>query len=254
MRKPLALANWKMAMTIGESRAFVREFVAAAGDLLHRVEVILCPPCTALYATRQALRGQAVGLGAQNISAYSEAARTGEVSARLVADAGCQWVMLGHWEVRRHLGDDDALVNRKVHCALASTLRPVLFVGEARDREAEATADLERQLGAVLAGCTAAQVGGMVFLYEPEWTIGVERPASVAHVEGGCRTIRSWLRARYGSPTAEAVRIIYGGSVSPEYAAELLRAPDVDGLGATRRGRDPHAWAAIVRLIAEAKA
>ncbi len=251
MRKPFALANWKMAMTLAESEDFVARFLAAAGDVLARVEVTLFPPCTALTTVVRALHDAPVGVGAQNVSVYDDAPHTGQISAALLADAGCQWVMLGHWEVRRQLGDDDALVNRKVHRALAAGLRPVLFVGEAAGREEHATADLEHELPVLLAGCRAEQVGRMVFLYEPERAIGVSRPVSFAHVAGGCRTIRSWLRRHLGDEAAEAARTIYGGSVSPQYAAELLQAPDVDGLGATRSGRDPQAWAAIVRLIAE---
>jgi len=254
MRKPFALGNWKMAMTASESRVFVARFLVAAADVLEGVEVVLCPPCTALYGVGQALRGSPVGLGAQNVSAHEGEAHTGEVSARLLADAGCRWVLLGHWEVRRYLGDDDALVNRKLHRALEAGLGPVLSVGEARGWQAAAEDYLLWQLPVVLRGSAAAQVGSMVFLYEPEWMIGVAEPAPLVHVEAGCRTIRSWLRANYGDEPAEAARLIYGGSVSPEYAADLLQAPDVDGLGASRRGRDPETWAAIVRLIWHSRA
>jgi len=249
-RRPFALANWKMAMTIGESRAFVARLLAIAGDLPRKVEMVLCPPCTALYAVSQALAAWPIAVGAQNLSPHRGASYTGQVSAELVADAGCRWALLGHWEVRRYLGDDDALVNRKIHRALATGLCPVVSVGEGTGRREQAAADLERQLPVVLEGCTADQVGKMVFLYEPEWTIGVEKPAPLAHVQVGCQTIRSWLQARYGPDAAERARIIYGGSVSAEFAAELLDIPDVDGLGVARRGRDPEGWMAVVRLIA----
>ena len=253
-RKPLALSNWKMAMTVAESRAFVARLLQAAGEALEQVEVVLCPPCTALYAVAEAVRGSPLSLGAQDVSAYVDSAHTGELSAALLADVGCRWALLGHWEVRRRLGEDDAHVNRKVHRALAAGLRPVISVGEARGRQSSALEDLERQLPVVLQGVTEADVGRMAFLYEPEWTIGVEKPAPVAHVEAGCGVIRAWLRAAYGEEAAVAARIIYGGSVRREEAAELLQAPDLDGLGASRRGRDPEVWAEIVRLIARVKA
>ncbi len=252
-RKPLALSNWKMAMTIAESRAFVARLLEAAGEALEEVEVVLCPPCTALYAVAEAIRGTPLRLGAQDVSVHVDSAHTGEVSAALLADVGCEWVLLGHWEVRRRLGEDDTVVNRKMHRTLEAGLRPLLSVGEARGRQCLVWADLDRQLGAVLAGAAAADVARAAFLYEPEWTIGVERSAPVAHVEAGCQVIRAWLRRAYGEEVAEAARIIYGGSVREDEAPALLQTPDLDGLGASRRGRDPEAWAGIVRLIARTR-
>jgi len=110
-RRPIALANWKMSMTVAESLAFVWEFQALAGDLLDRIDVVICPPFTALWPVAKALRGSHIQLGGQNIAPSADLARTGEISAALLADAGCRWVMLGHWEVRRNQGDDDELVN-----------------------------------------------------------------------------------------------------------------------------------------------
>lgn len=253
MRQPFALANWKMAMTIAESRAFVSRLLAVADDAVAQVEVVLCPPFTALHATVEAARGSPLAIGGQDLSPHEDPAHTGQVSARLLADAGCYWALLGHWEVRRELGDDDSTVNRKLHRALAAGLRPIVAVGEGRGRRAEAARDLERQLPVILEGASAAEVAGMVVLYEPEWTIGAAEPAPLEHVAAGCRTIRTWLRRRYGEDAGQGARVIYGGSVSPEEAGALLQSPEVDGLGASRRGRDPDSWAAIVRLIAEAK-
>ncbi len=248
--KPLALSNWKMAMTVAESLAFVRDFEAIAGDLLDEVDVVICPPFTALWPVAQALRGSRLQLGGQNIALTADLARTGEISAALLADVGCRWVMLGHWEVRRHLGDDDAAVNRKVHLALDAGLAPILLIGEAHDGQSPMADVLERQLERVLPGCRAKQVETMAFVYEPEGAIGVATPASPEHAAAGCGFIRSWLRRRWGGAMAESVRIIYGGSVAAEYVADLLACPDVDGLGATRRGRNAATFAEIVRLIA----
>lgn len=252
-RKPLALSNWKMAMTVLEGLAFVRDFQAMACDLLETVDVLICPPFTALWPLAQALRESHIQLGGQNIAPSNEQARTGEVSAALLADVGCRWVMLGHWEVRRHLGDDDATVNRKVHLALGAGLIPLLLAGEARGDEALMSAALERQLERVLEGCHAAQIAKMAFMYEPEGAIGADAPLAPERVAAGCSFIRGWLRERWGESVAESVRVIYGGSVAPEHASELLSFPDVDGLGATRRGRDAASFAEIVRQIALAK-
>ncbi len=253
IRKPLAVSNWKMAMTVAESLAFVEGMETLAGGLLDEVDVVICPPFTALWPVAQALREGGLQLGAQNVASTHDLARTGEISAALLADVGCRWLMLGHWEVRRHLGDDDATVNRKLHLALETGLAPILLVGEARDDEAPLETAVERQLARVLEGCRAEQVARMAFVYEPEGAIGVSMPASPAHVAAGCGVIRAWLRRGWGGVVADSVRIIYGGSVAPEHAGDLLAPPDVDGLGATRRGRDPKTFVEIVRRIALVK-
>lgn len=252
-RKPFAIANWKMAMTISESLAFVRKFRAALGDLAHAVDVVLCPPYTALYAVAQTLAGGPIKLGAQNLCAAPGEAHTGEISAPLLADVGCEWVLLGHWEIRRRAGETDVDVNHKIHAALRVGLRPILLVGEAATERGRAREVLTARLPPLFADCESGQVAQMAVVYEPEWTIGVQEPASPECVAAGCGFIRQWIRQEYGAETARAVRIIYGGSVTPGYAKGLLALPEVDGLGAGRKGRDPIAFAEIVRLIATAK-
>ena len=177
-RKPLALSNWKMAMTVTEALAFVQEFQALAGDLPDVMDVVICPPFTALWPIAQALRESRLQLGGQNIAPSADLARTGEISAALLADVGCRWVMLGHWEVRRYQGDDDVDVNRKVHLALEAGLLPILLIGEAHDNKGPLETALERQLARVLKGCRAEQVATMAFVYEPEGAIGVAAPAA----------------------------------------------------------------------------
>jgi triosephosphate isomerase len=253
MHKPLALSNWKMTMTIADSLAFVHESERLGADLCQRVDVVVCPPFTALYTVSRALADSALQLGGQDIAPTDEIARTGQISARLLADAGCRWVMLGHWEVRRYLGDDDEIVNRKVHLALTAGLFPILLVGEARGETGPREMVLERRLATLLAGCEADQVANMAFVYEPEGAIGVDEPASPDHLAEGCRIIRNWLGKRWEDAVAPKARIIYGGSVTPENAAALLAVEDVDGLGASRRGRDAHTWLEIVRQIDRAK-
>ena len=253
MRKPLALTNWKMEMTVARSRAFVQDFQSAIGDLAQEMDIIICPPYTALYPMAQALKDSPLTLGGQNVSAAPGGAYTGEISAALLADVGCRWVMLGHWEVRRHFGDTDEAVNLKLHAAQGVGLSPILFVGEARGEQDRFREALAAQLQRMLEGCDARQIEEMVVVYEPEWTIDVEEPASPDHVGAGCGFIREWLAGHYGASAAQAVRIIYGGSVTPAHAQDLLGAPDVDGLGASRKGRQVEAFAEIVRLVAAAK-
>ena len=188
------------------------------------------------------------------MAATADPAHTGQISAALLADVGCRWVMLGHWEVRRQRGDDDATVNRKVHLAFEAGLAPILLVGEAHDDAANQAEVLERMLGRTLAGVESDQAVRMAIVYEPESAIEALRPASPQHVAAGSALVRAWLRRQWGGDVAGRVRIVYGGSAAPEHAAELLASPDLDGLGATRRGRNAATFAGIVRQIAGAKA
>lgn len=244
-RRLFALANWKMAMTIAQSLAFVRDFLARAGPYLEAVEVVLCPPYTALAAVADAVRGTPIAVGGQDLWPGPGQAHTGAISAELLADAGAIWVMVGHWEVRRRLREDDRAVNQKVRAALEGNLRPILLLGEAAGEPFD-----PGRLAVLLDGCDAEAVARMAFVYEPEGAIGQREPVSPAHAAAGCRAIRRWLAERFGERVARQTRIIYGGSVSPEHAAALLADPEVDGLGATRRGRDPAAFAEIVAQIA----
>ncbi len=258
LHNPLALANWKMTMTVADSLTFVRDSQAHLGEILARLDLVICPPYTALWPVAQELQqlhvrhGSTLQLGGQNCAATSEIARTGEISAQLLADAGCRWVLLGHWETRRHLDDDDTTVNRKLHLALAAGLKPILLVGEGKEQSSAADA-LAQQLPRILEGCPARQVATMIFVYEPENKIGLNAPAGAAHVGRGCALVREWVRTQFDAATAAQIRVIYGGSVTPRHAADLLSHPDVDGLGASSRGRDATTFAAIVRQIAQAK-
>jgi len=252
-RKPFAVANWKMAMTVAEGHAFLRRFREHLGDVAAAVDVVLCPPYTALHPMAQALEGTPIELGAQNLSAAAGKAHTGDVSAELLADVGCRWVLVGHWEIRRRDDESDTDVNQKLLAALDAGLRPILLVGESADRRRDAEQALAERLPALLAGSAAPHVARMGIVYEPEWTIGVDQPAPPDHVAAGCRAIRRWIAHAYDDATADQVRTIYGGSVTPAYAEGLLDSPHVDGLGAGRTGRDPKAFAQIIRLIAQAK-
>lgn len=252
-RQPLAVSNWKMTMSIEQCRSFVRDFLSLAGDDLEQVEVVLCPPFTALHPVAQAIAGTRLQLGAQDMAATDEIARTGQVSASLLLDAGCQWVMLGHWEARRYLGDTDEIVNRKIRLAFEYSLRPIALVGPESEPDSSLQVSLAQQLERLLDGCRGEQVARMAFVYEPEGKIGGEAPEEPRAVAAGCGIIRGWLAEKWGNRVAEQVRIIYGGSVAPEYAPNLLASPHVDGLGASRQGRDPASFARIVHSIRSAE-
>jgi triosephosphate isomerase len=252
-RKPLAVANWKMAMTIAESLAFGEAFLEAAGELAASMTVVLCPPYTALYPLSQALVDSPIELGAQNLCAGPGNTHTGEISAPLLVDAGCQWVLLGHWEVLRGTGESDKEINAKMHAAFEAGLRSILLIGERAGEGHGAREALTARLSGLFSGCHAGQVAQTAIIYEPERTIGAREPIPPDLVAGGCSLIRDWLTRAYGMGVAESVRIIYGGSVAPENATKLLASSEVDGLGAGRKGRDPQAFAEIVHAIAGAK-
>jgi triosephosphate isomerase len=254
-RKPVATANWKMEMTVEGGLAYLRQFQANARRYLDQVDVIICPPCTALYPLARSLSGSPIQLGVQNLSVAHGGAYTGQVSARLAADAGARWAQLGHWELRRYQGETDAAVSQKVQRALEAGLDLILLVGEAEGVETEqARAAVQRQLACILSRCEAGQVARMVFVYEPEWAIGAREPAALSHVDAGCACIREWLASHYGPGAAQSARIAYGGSVTPHYADNLLSLDNLDGLGAGRLGRDPDAFSDIVRLVAARRA
>jgi triosephosphate isomerase len=252
-RKPFALANWKMAMKISESLAFVREFKISMGNLTQLVDIVLCPPYTAISSLSQELTDSQIGLGAQNLYAAFGDAHTGEISAPLLADVGCTWVLLGHWEIRRRTGETDTEVNKKMHAGFQSGLRPILLIGESTSERGRAEEALAMRLPHLFEKCDPGQAANVVMIYEPEWSIGIREPASPDYIDAGCSFIRHWIEQEYGAHVSNRVRIIYGGSVAPERAESLLSSPNLDGLGAGRMGRDPVSFSQIVRLIAAAK-
>ncbi len=248
MRTPLALSNWKMAMTLPQARAFVQDLLPRVADLVDRVEIVICPPYTALHEVAEMVRGTGIAVGGQDLWPGPDEAHTGAISGPLLADAGATWVMVGHWEIRRRLKEDDVAVGRKVRAAFEAGLRPILLFGEPSGERFDPD-----RLAILLARCEAEEVARMAFVYEPEGAIGRAEPVPPEHAAAGCRAIRRWVADRYGEWVAERVRVIYGGSVTSEHATALLTDPDVDGLGASRRGRDPSAFAEIVREIARLK-
>jgi len=161
--------------------------------------------------------------------------------------------MLGHWERRRHFGETDDLVTRKVEAALAAGLRPILMVGEPSDRSVEPDVHLPAQLERLLAGCAAEDVARMVIVYEPEEAVGAPRPIAPRRAWRACALIRTWVWAYFGEQAAQSMRVIYGGAVAPEHAARLLGHPDVDGLGVGRKGREPITFVTLIYQIALAK-
>lgn len=252
-RRPFILANWKMAMTVQESVDFINTFKELTISCLDVVDVVIAPPFTALWPVAKAIQQSSIQLSGQDISSNDEAARTGEISASLLADAGCQWVMIGHWEIRRHLNDTDNIVNIKLRHAIEIGLNPIIFIGEAYDASSYIEEAIQEQLNHVLDGCSKKDLEKMVIVYEPERTIGAEIPSSLVHISRGCRCIRHYLLNRGGESLSESVRIIYGGGVTKDNALELMTCSELDGLGATRQGRNAHHLMMILNAVAQSR-
>jgi triosephosphate isomerase len=243
-RTPYIAANWKMNKTVAEAAEFVDALLPRIAAT--RCDVVLCPSFLALHEVVERRRGTAVRVAAQNMHEEESGAFTGEVSAPMLGEVEVDAVVLGHSERRQLFAETDEALARKVPAALAAGLEPILCVGEteaARDG-GETEEVLERQLQADLAGVESAELEKVVVAYEPIWAIGTGRTATPEQAQEACAFIRDVLRMR--GAAADKIRILYGGSVKPANAAELLALPDVDGALVGGASLDPADFAAIV--------
>lgn len=230
MRRPLIAGNWKLFKTIAEARTFVEELkplVSGSSD----IEIVIAPVFTALNAVASAAAGSPIKVAAQDCYWESEGAFTGEVSPKLLKDAGCSHVIIGHSERRQYFGESDETVNRKTKAALLEGLIVLMCVGETlAERESGDTLHvIERQVAGGLQGITAADLRNLVIAYEPVWAIGTGKTASKEQAQEVHAAIRSLVAQLYSQADAEAIRILYGGSVKPENIKELMAQADIDG-------------------------
>jgi len=226
-RTPYIAANWKMNKTVAEAAEFIDALLPRIAATQH--DVVVCPPFTALHEVVERRRGTAVRVAAQNMHEGESGAFTGEVSAPMLVELDVEAVVLGHSERRQFFGETDEALAKKVPAALAADLEPILCVGESEEaRDAGQTEEvLERQLQADLADVSDDDIAKVIVAYEPIWAIGTGKVATPEQAQEACAFIRDVLRAR--GAAADDVRILYGGSVKPGNAAELLGLPDVDG-------------------------
>jgi len=231
-RKPLIAGNWKMHKTIMESLELVDGIVKKLAELdVADVDVLVCPPFTALESVSNRLSQTCIALGGQNCALLREGARTGEVSPVMLLDVGCEFVILGHSERRAHFHETDEVIGGKVKLALECGLLPIVCVGETLDeRERGRAFDVLRtQTHGCLTGLSAEQIAKLAVAYEPVWAIGTGRTATPETAQEAHRFIRGLLVSVANDDVADTVRILYGGSVKPENAAALLAQPDLDG-------------------------
>jgi triosephosphate isomerase (TIM) len=250
MRKMLIAGNWKMNKTVPESLELIHALMAKL-DSSCPAEVVLIPPFTSLFSAAEALRGSAIQLGAQNLSHLSEGAVTGEVSSLMLVSVGCRYVLVGHSERRNLFQEDDVVINQKLKTALSEGLHPILCVGESwQEREAGTTKDvIGNQLKRGLDGLTPMEMGKMTIAYEPVWAIGTGKTAQPEQAQEIHEAIRSELSSQYEPETAKAIRIIYGGSVTPDNSPSLMAQPDIDGALVGGASLDADSFYAIINAI-----
>jgi triosephosphate isomerase len=246
-RTPLCAANWKMHKTRPEAVAFADALPPLLAGQLERVEVFVCPPFTAMAPVVERLGDSPIRVAAQNMHFEDSGAFTGEVSPPMLAELGVDGAIVGHSERRQHFGETDEALARKVPVALTAGLTPILCVGETLEQRdgGETEAVLRRQIEADLSDVAEDDLERVVVAYEPIWAIGTGQNATPDQAADAIGFIRSLIASRSDS-AAEAIRIVYGGSVKPTNAAEVLAPDGIDGALVGGASLDPDDFAAIV--------
>ena len=248
MRTPLVAGNWKMNKTVAEARDLVRMMMAKLDEIAN-VGKVLCPPFLAIPSLAEMLKASGVGLGAQNLHWEEKGAFTGEVSPGMVKEF-CQYVIIGHSERRTYFGETDESVNKKLQAAMKEGLVPIVCVGETLEQyEAGTTSEVvRRQIRVGLAGVDSTSAARIVVAYEPVWAIGTGKASSgenanIVHQQ----VVRPALSELFGAQTADAIRILYGGSVTAANASEFFAYPDIDGALVGGASLKPDEFVAITK-------
>ena len=247
-RRPYIAGNWKMFKTVSETHQYVGEILPLLGDAADGVDVAICVPFTDLGAAVAASSDSPLRICAQNMHHESEGAFTGEVSPVMLTELGLHGVVLGHSERRQHFGETDRALQEKVPAALEHGLEPILCVGESEDERAndETQRRLRHQVQEALEKVPDDRLADVVIAYEPIWAIGTGQVATPELAQDACGFIRALVGDR-STDAAERVRVLYGGSMKPDNAAELLSQPDIDGGLVGGASLDPEGFAAIVQ-------
>lgn len=229
-RRLIIAGNWKMNKTVAEALDLVNGLKRELANV-KEVDIVVCPPFTALGEVSKAILDSNIRLGAQNMSEHAVGAYTGEIAAVMLKEFSVRYVILGHSERRQYQKESNDLIARKALAAHAAALKPIICIGETlQEREAGRTeAVLEEQLTGSLAGLSPEQMEETIIAYEPVWAIGTGRNATSEQAQAAHAFIRQWLATKFGDAVARRVRIQYGGSVKPSNARELMSQPDVDG-------------------------
>lgn len=252
-RTPILAGNWKMHYTLPETVAFIQELVPSIAPYT-TVERVICPTYISLAGVAAMLQGSPIKVGAQDVHWEAKGAFTSEISAGMLVGLA-EYVIIGHSECRKYLGDTDERVNKKIKAAIAAGLKPIFAVGETQSEyEAKSTTDVvTRQVKLGLDGVSTEQMAGLVIAYEPVWAIGTGLNADSQYANATIGLIRQTVRELYGESVADAVRIQYGGSVKPENIVEYMSQPEIDGAlvgGASLKTAD---FTALIAGAAQAK-
>ncbi len=252
MRKPLIAGNWKMNLTLQEAIDLAAALKSNVGSL-EDVGVLVCPPFVYLAAVGQVLKGSPIKLGAQDMYFQEQGAFTGEISGGMLKEVACESVILGHSERRHILGEDDALINRKVGSAIQQGLHPILCVGELLEQREEGSTEkvLTTQVEKGLAGLSADEFRRVTVAYEPVWAIGTGRTATPEQAQEAQALIRSLVEKLSDRNCAQSMMILYGGSVKPDNIAELAGQPDIDGALVGGASLKADSFSAIIRSTRE---
>ena len=231
MRRRIIAGNWKMHNNISESQNLVTKLVNGLNDQNINREVIICPPFTSLTEVSNLLSGTKIELGAQNMHFENKGAFTGEISADMLKSIGCKYVILGHSERRNIFGETDELINRKIKQALISELTPIFCMGETlAQREDGITNDvIKKQISEGMKGLSEEDVNKIIIAYEPIWAIGTGKTATPDQAQEVHKFIRSLLRENFSENSSQNIPVLYGGSVKPDNAEDLLAKEDIDG-------------------------
>jgi triosephosphate isomerase (TIM) len=247
-RKLIIAGNWKMNKTVAEALALVDDLKIELANITE-VDIVVCPPFTALCEVARALRDSNIRLGAQDMSEHNAGAYTGEIAAEMLKEFGVRYVILGHSERRQYHKESDELISKKAQAAHAASLQPIICVGETlAEREAgQMEKVLETQVHGSLIGLSKDQMVETIIAYEPVWAIGTGKTATTAQVQEAHAFIRGLLVKLFDETVARRVRIQYGGSVKPSNARELMSQPDVDGALVGGASLDARSFADIVK-------
>jgi triosephosphate isomerase len=247
MRKPLIAANWKMYKTPAQAKEFVKAFLPLVANHT-RAEIVLCPSATSLPTVVAAVKDSGIAVGGQNMHWAEEGAYTGETSPLMLKAVGATHVIIGHSERRQYFGETDEMVNQKILSAVKNHLTPIICIGETlEEREADKTEEvLLRQCQIALKGVVPENAESFVMAYEPVWAIGTGRTATPEMAGLAHFHIRSQVARLLGRKAADAIRILYGGSVKPDNAAALANQPEIDGALVGGASLDPVSFSKIV--------
>jgi triosephosphate isomerase (TIM) len=248
-RRPIIAGNWKMNKTSTEARDLASKLIPLVSGVKDR-DIVLAPPFTSIPAVAETIKGTNMALSAQDLFWEEKGAFTGEISAEMLLDLGCEYVIIGHSERRQFFGETEETVNKKVRQALNKGLLPIVCVGELLgEREAgKANEVIERQVIGALKGVAAAEMQKIVIAYEPVWAIGTGKTATPDQANEIHAFIRQKIKSMYNGDVAGSLRIQYGGSVTPENVSTLMAKPDIDGALVGGASLKPESFAALVNF------